>query len=97
MASYNLAYLVAKAGKPIITAKHLFPAHIDMVEIMVSKKGVNILKYSPLSDHTIVVRGNDTNATKEAEISKTIERYAPTPIQRLISAYRASVHCRPSS
>lgn len=60
LASYKVAYRVAKAGKPHTIAENLIlPAALDMVEIMVSKQEANKLKNIPLSDNTISRRIND--------------------------------------
>nr|XP_036214853.1 protein FAM200B-like [Bactrocera oleae] len=54
LASYKVAYRVAKAGKPHTIAENLILlAALDMVEIMVSKQEANKLKKIPLSDNTI--------------------------------------------
>ncbi|XP_050523076.1 protein FAM200B-like [Daktulosphaira vitifoliae] len=60
LASYKVAYRVAKAGKPHTIAENLIlPAALYMVEIMVSKQEANKLKNIPLSDNTISRKIND--------------------------------------
>lgn len=60
LASYKVAYRVAKTGKPHTTAENLIlPAALDMVEIMVGKQEADKLKSIPLSDNTISRRIND--------------------------------------
>ncbi|XP_047028008.1 protein FAM200A-like [Helicoverpa zea] len=60
LASYKVAYRVAKAGKPhTITENLILPAALDMVDITVSKQEANKLKNIPLSDNTITRRIND--------------------------------------
>ncbi|XP_074026816.1 zinc finger BED domain-containing protein 5-like [Leptinotarsa decemlineata] len=61
LASYKVAYRIAKAGKShTITENLILPAALDMVEIMVSKQEANKLKSIPLSDNTISHRIEDT-------------------------------------
>lgn len=60
LASYRVAFRVAKAGKPHRDAENLIlPAALDMVEIMIGKQEANKLKSIPLSDNTIERRIND--------------------------------------
>ena len=60
LASYKVAYRVAKAGKPHTIAENLILlAALDMVEIIVSKQEANKFKKIQLSDNTISRRIND--------------------------------------
>ncbi|CAG5026245.1 unnamed protein product [Parnassius apollo] len=72
LASYKVAYRVAKTGKPHTIAENLIlPAALDMVEIMVSKQEANKLKNIPLSDNTISRRINDmANDIQEQVVEK---------------------------
>lgn len=54
LASYRIAFRVAKAGKPHSIAENLIlPAALDIAEIMFGKEEVKKLKSIPLSDNTI--------------------------------------------
>jgi len=54
LASYQVAFRVAKAGKPHTIAENLIlPAALDIAEIMFGKQEVEKLKSIPLSDNTI--------------------------------------------
>ena len=71
LASYKVAYRVAKTGKPHTIAENLIlPAAVDMVEIMVSKQEANKLKNIPLSDNTISRRINDMANDIQEQIEK---------------------------
>ncbi|KAB0790827.1 hypothetical protein PPYR_15129, partial [Photinus pyralis] len=72
LASYKVAYRVAKAGKPHTIAENLIlPAALDMVEIMVGQPEANKLKSIPLSDNTISRRINDmANDIREQVVEK---------------------------
>lgn len=72
LASYKVAYRVAKAGKPHTIAEDLIlPSALDMVEIMVGKQEANKLKNIPLSDNTISRRINDiANDIQEQVVEK---------------------------
>nr|XP_022909864.1 protein FAM200A-like [Onthophagus taurus] len=54
LASYRVAFRVAKAGKPHSIAENLIlPAALDIAEVMFGKQEVEKLKSIPLSDNTI--------------------------------------------
>ncbi len=74
LASYKVAYRVAKAGKPHTIAENLIlPAALDMVEIMVSKQEANKLKNIPLSDNTISRRINDMAKDIQEQVVKKLK------------------------
>ncbi|XP_018563674.1 SCAN domain-containing protein 3-like [Anoplophora glabripennis] len=60
LASYRVAFRVAKTGKPhTITENLILPAALDMAEIIFGKQAVEKLKTIPLSDNTIQRRISD--------------------------------------
>ncbi|KAK4886170.1 hypothetical protein RN001_002441 [Aquatica leii] len=60
LASYRVAFRVAKAGKPHTIAENLIlPAALDIAVIMFGKQEIEKLKSVPLSDNTIQRRISD--------------------------------------
>ncbi|XP_023210685.1 zinc finger BED domain-containing protein 5-like [Centruroides sculpturatus] len=75
LASYRVAYRVAKAGKPHTDAENLIlPAALDMVEIMLGRQEASKLKSIPLSDNTIERRINDMASDIREQVVEKLKK-----------------------
>ncbi|XP_055918354.1 SCAN domain-containing protein 3-like [Eupeodes corollae] len=75
LASYQVAYRVAKAGKPHTIAENLiFPAALDMVETILGKQEADKLKNIPLSDNTIERRINDMAVDIQEQLIEKLKK-----------------------
>ncbi|KAK5648664.1 hypothetical protein RI129_003556 [Pyrocoelia pectoralis] len=74
LASYRVAFHVAKAGKPHTIAENLIlPAALDIAEIMFGKQEVQKLKSIPLPDNTIQRRISDMAADVRDQVVAKIK------------------------
>ncbi|XP_049790096.1 protein FAM200B-like [Schistocerca nitens] len=75
LASYRVTFRVAKAGKPHTDAENLiFPAALDMVEIMLGKQEANKLKSISLSDNTTERRINDMTGDIREQLAENLKK-----------------------
>lgn len=74
LASYRVAFRVAKAGKPHTIAENLIlPAALDIAQIMFGKQEVEKLKSIPLSDNTIQRRISDMATDVRDQVIEKIQ------------------------
>lgn len=82
LASYRVAFRVAKAGKPHSIAENLIlPAALDIAEIMFGKQEVEKLKSIPLSDNTIQRRISNMATDVRDQVIEKIKKSSFVSLQ----------------
>lgn len=82
LASYRVAFRVAKAGKPHTIAENLIlPAALDIAEIMFGKQEIEKLKSIPLSDNTIQRRISNMATDVRDQVIEKIKKSSFVSLQ----------------